>query len=88
MKRLTTFLASTALMIAMFVPAASADNQGPCNDGNFANKDNVVSVATGATGANYAKHHIAALAKIGGLGDGGHKPGVHSGFSACNPSQK
>ena len=84
MKRLTTFLASMALMIAMFVPAASADNKGPCNDGATA----VTDVAAGATGANYAKHHIAFLAKIGGLGDGGHKPGSHKGFSACNPSQK
>ena len=42
-------------------------NIGPCN----------------GDGRDYAEHHIVALATVGGLGDGGHKPGSHRGFSAC-----
>ncbi len=63
---------------------AAADNLGPCNDGTSGVPDK----ESGATGKNYAKHHIVALAKIGGLGEGGHKPGSHQGFSLCNPSGK
>ena len=40
------------------------------------------------SGQEYAKHHISALAKIGGLGNDAHKPGNHKGFSVCNPSGK
>ncbi len=36
--------------------------------------------------SEFAKHHIVPLAQAGGLGEGGHKPGEHRGFSACNPS--
>lgn len=33
--------------------------------------------------SDYAKHHIVALAKDGALGNNGHKPGTHQGFSLC-----
>ncbi len=42
-------------------------NVGPCN----------------GTGSDYAAHHIVPLATMGGLGNGGHKPGSHRGFSIC-----
>ena len=51
--------------------AASADNAGPCND------------AGGPGNSDYAMHRIVALAYDGALGDGGHKPGSHQGFSLC-----
>ncbi len=43
-------------------------NAGPCN----------------GTGSDYAAHHIVPLATMGGLGNGGHKPGSHQGFSICH----
>lgn len=50
---------------------ASAHPAPPCNDsGDPGNSD-------------YAKHHIVALATEGSLGNDGHKPGVHQGFSLC-----
>ena len=82
MRRMFLLLVAVALMLAMSAPVALADNLFPCNDGT----ETVDDVAAGATGANYAKHHIKALATIGGLGNGGHKPGGHMGFSTCNPS--
>ena len=48
----------------------------PCNDsGEPGNSD-------------YAQHHIKPLATSGGMGNDGHKPGGHQGFSLCNPSGK
>ena len=34
-------------------------------------------------GRDYAEHHIVPLATAGKLGNGGHKPGGHQGFSLC-----
>ena len=78
-------LATTALlMLLMGALAAPAAGHvlGPCNDGDV----NVGSVADGATGRDYAAHHIAAMAKEGLLGGDGHVPGDHQGFAVCNPS--
>ncbi len=88
-KKMLAFVFAAAVLVAMAVPLLGgatvyADNKGPCNDGSTAVDD----VAAGATGANYAKHHIAFLGKTGGLGAGGHIPGSHQGFSTCNPSGK
>ena len=77
-------MAALSLMMVTMAPAVSAHSLPPCNDGS----GNVGSVAGGATGALYAKHHISALAKVGGLGNDAHKPGSHRGFSLCNPSGK
>lgn len=70
------------LVIALVavIPAA-AHSAPPCNDsGDPGNSD-------------YAQHHIRFLANNGDLGkvdhDGDgimHAPGVHQGFSLCNPS--
>ena len=88
-KRILAFVFAAALLVAMAVPlfgsggAVYAHGLPPCNDGSTG----VTDVAAGATGANYAKHHIASLAKDGSLGGGGHKPGTHQGFSICDPAQ-
>jgi hypothetical protein len=49
----------------------------PCND---ADGDGSPS------GREYAQNHVTELAHKGMLGNGGHKPGEHHGFSACDPS--
>ena len=69
-KGLTVLVAASALALAS-VGAATAHISGPCGpDGTF-------------TGAEYAKHHISAMAREGLLGNGGHKPGSHNGYSLC-----
>lgn len=50
--------------------SASADNLGPCN-------------GSGPGNSGYAQHHIVALAHDGDIGNGGHVPGTHRGFSLC-----
>ncbi len=76
MKR-TLFLGLLVLLVALaFAAPAFAHVAPPCNDsGEPGNSD-------------YAQHHIKPLATSGGLGEGGHKPGSHQGFSVCNPSGK
>jgi hypothetical protein len=74
-RRVAVVIATMALMMVTMVPVAFADNLGPCNDsGDPGNSD-------------YAKHHIAFLAKTGDIGQPGvavHNPGVaHQGFSFC-----
>jgi hypothetical protein len=48
---------------------------GPCNAGEDPGH------------SEFAKHHVAPMAQAGMLGAGGHIPGSHRGFSACNPSE-
>lgn len=72
--RLGTALALSATAVMAGAAPASADHfSGPCGN-------------DGAGNSGYAAHHIVTFAKAGRLGDGGHKPGAHHGFSACNPS--
>ena len=80
MRRIVLVLVMAFLLLAIVAPAAFA--APPCNN----NGTPVDDVAAGATGADYAKHHIVPLAKARGLGAGGHMPGDHMGFSTCNPS--
>lgn len=69
-RRLATVLVAVMATMALAV-GASAHSAPPCNDsGEPGNSD-------------YAKHHIVALAKDGALGNNGHKPGTHQGFSLC-----
>lgn len=78
MKKTATFALIVALTgAAAFPAAASAHIAGPCadSDGDFA-----------PSGREYATHHISAMAKEGMIGQGGHIPGSHHGFSACDPS--
>ncbi len=73
-KKIATVVAfATMTTLAVGAPAFG-QAASPCNDsGEPGNSD-------------YAQHHIVPLAQSGGLGDGGHKPGSHKGFSVCNPS--
>ena len=66
------------LALALATPVF-AHNAGPCNDTNGDGSP---------SGAEYAAHHIVALATEGELGADGHVPGSHRGFSFCNPSGK
>lgn len=69
--RRTTIVIVVVLLLLALAPAAFAHSALPCNDsGEPGNSD-------------YAKHHIVALATERGLGNGGHKPGSHQGFSLC-----
>ena len=79
MRRRIAVVLVTVLATMTLAMGASANRLGPCNDG-------AGNVTTGATGADYAKHHITEFAKDGDLGNDGHKPGQnHQGFSACIP---
>lgn len=72
-KLIAAAITSLVLIIATLSPVG-AHSAPPCNDsGEPGNSD-------------YARHHIVPLATTGGLGDGGHKPGSHRGFSLCDPS--
>lgn len=82
MRRLLATTTLFMLLMGAFAAPAAGHVLGPCNDG----AENVASVAEGATGRNYATHHISTMAKEGLLGGAGHIPGSHQGFSACNPS--
>lgn len=73
MRRILSTLLLVGLMLMSAVPAF-AHTAAPCNDTDGDGS---------ASGAEYARHHIVALATTGGLGDGGHKPGAHRGFSLC-----
>ena len=66
-----------ALVLALALAApASAHQAGPC-------------APTEEPGhSEFAQHHIVPFAHEGALGAGGHKPGTHRGYSACNPSGK
>lgn len=78
MKKKLATLTIVAAIAATALPAAtSAHTAPPCNDSN----------GDGApSGQEYAAHHISALAREGLLGQGGHIPGTHQGFSLCDPS--
>jgi hypothetical protein len=68
-----SLLAAFALTFAAS-GTASAHTTGPCDDSDGDGN---------ASGREYAEHHIVSLAKAGKLGNDGHKPGAHKGFSAC-----
>lgn len=79
MKKKLIVLALVLMLTFALATPALAHTAAPCADSDG---DGMPS------GREYAEHHIKALATIGGLGDGGHKPGTHHGFSLCNPSGK
>jgi hypothetical protein len=60
-----------SLLLLVFAVPVFAHTAPPCSTG---------------TGQGYAQHHIVPLAQAGNLGEGGHMPGAHAGFSLCNPS--
>lgn len=68
-------LVALVLLIALVaVLPAAAHSAPPCNDSDGDGSP---------SGREYAAHHISSLAKEGGLGNDGHKPGSHQGFSLC-----
>lgn len=74
-KRVLGIAFGAGLLGAAALPGvASAHNAGPCNDDDG---DGTPS------GYEYATHHIVAAAHEGALGNEGHKPGTHMGFSLC-----
>jgi hypothetical protein len=73
MKRLTMALAA-ALLLAAAMAGSAAAQAPPCNDTNGDGSP---------SGFEFAQYHVVALAHEGMLGNGGHKPGEHRGFSAC-----
>jgi hypothetical protein len=77
-KRLAVVLLVLIIALVAVVPAF-AHSAPPCNDSDGDGSP---------SGREYAQHHIRSLATEGGLGEGGHKPGAHRGFSVCNPSGK
>lgn len=68
-----TLAISATALLAGAAPASADHLSGPCGN-------------DGAGNSGYAAHHIVSFAHAGRLGDGGHKPGSHRGFSLCNPS--
>ena len=71
MRRRITIFVSALVFSALGVGPALAHSAPPCNDsGEPGNSD-------------YAQHHIVPLAHEQGLGEGGHKPGGHRGYSLC-----
>ena len=75
MRHLIVLAAAAAAALAL--AGASGAQAPPCNDTD----------GDGAfSGQEYAQFHVSALAHEGMLGNGGHKPGSHRGFSLCDPS--
>ena len=70
MRRILMLVGLVLILTVLMIPAAFADhNVGPCND-------------SGEPGnSDYAQHHIVPA----NLGNDGHKPGAHHGFSLCIP---
>jgi hypothetical protein len=71
-KKIVAALVFATMSMALVGAPAFAHDAGPC-------------AQTADPGhSEYAKHHIVFNAHEGTLGDGGHKPGTHKGFSICN----
>lgn len=71
----TRLVVAIAGFVAALAFAAPGGAQAPpCNDTNGDGSP---------SGFEYAQYHVSALAKEGMLGNGGHKPGEHRGFSVC-----
>jgi hypothetical protein len=75
-KKIAYALAVSAVSVMTFSAPAFAHQAGtPC-----------VEEDTDPGNSEFAQHHVVPAAQEGELGEGGHKPGEHRGFSACNPS--
>lgn len=77
MKKFLTMAALAATLVVGSAGTAFAHGAPPCNDSDGDGA---------ASGREYATHHIVSLATERGLGEDGHKPGSHQGFSVCDPS--
>lgn len=79
MKKKLVVLSLVLLLALTLATPVFAHSAPPCNDTDGDGSP---------SGAEYAAHHIVELARAGMLGNGGHVPGDHRGFSLCNPSGK
>ena len=70
MKKRFAVVVATVVAAMSLSLGASAHNAGPCG-------------GDGPGNSGYAQHHIAFLAKAGGIGGDGHVPGTHRGYSVC-----
>jgi hypothetical protein len=77
MRRRLLTLAAAAATGLVFAAGSAAQPMAPCNDGDGDGSP---------SGFEYAQNHVTELAHLGMLGNGGHKPGEHRGFSLCDPS--
>jgi hypothetical protein len=77
MKKLFLIALVVIFVLVLAIPTF-AHVTGPCADSDGDGS---------ASGVEYATHHISAMAQEGLLGDDGHVPGTHHGFSACDPAQ-
>ena len=77
MKRFIALAMLVMILTMVFALPVSAHNAGPCNDSDGDGS---------SSGREYAEHHISDGAQNGGMGNDGHKPGTHRGFSVCDPS--
>ncbi len=73
MKRLIGASAAALLLVAALAGPVAAQ-AAPCNDTDGDGSP---------SGLEFAQFHVSALAHEGMLGNGGHKPGEHMGFSLC-----
>jgi hypothetical protein len=73
-KRIAAALALATMTALTVGTPAFAHQAGPCTPSDDPGH------------SEFAEHHIVPFAQEGELGEGGHKPGEHRGFSACNPS--
>jgi hypothetical protein len=76
-KKIAYALAVSALSVMTFSAPAFGHQAGKCPedpDGDDPGHSEV------------AEHHVVPAAQEGALGEGGHNPGEHQGFSACDPS--
>lgn len=64
-------VAAAALALGTAAPASAHQQGGPCG----------ASSDPGHSG--YAAHHVVPAAQAGALGNDGHKPGEHRGYSVC-----
>ena len=67
MRRIATAFLASLALAAAMAGATLAHDAGPCS----------------GTARDYAAHHVVANATAGNLGNSGHVPGAHQGYSLC-----
>jgi hypothetical protein len=79
MIRIRPILLSILISSLLGLSASFAHSAPPCNDSDGDGSP---------SGKEYSEHHIVPLAQDGALGNDGHKPGSHQGFSLCEPGEE
>lgn len=73
MRKVIAATVASLALVAALAGGAAADTLPPCNDAGGDGRP---------SGAEYARHHVSALARQGMIGSA-HVPGMHRGFSLC-----